>query len=137
MKKIISIVFITLFTAYTCFAASEGVPEKYNLDSQMQKVSEISKYNLMSWQTVDRQSFILQTGPSDYYLIVLSSPSDKIMFSETIRIEDTNALVKPGYNNVIVKGSGFSDNYIINKIYKFKDPAQVKTIRAQLTGEKE
>jgi hypothetical protein len=134
--KVTAIVFMAIFTAYTCFAASSGVPEKYNLDSQMQKVTEISKYNFMSWQTVDKQSFVLQTSPSDYYLIVLSNPSDKIMFAETIKIADTNAMVKPGYNNVIVKGNGFTDTYIINKIYKFKDSAQIKTITAQLTGEK-
>jgi hypothetical protein len=46
-------------------------------------------------------------------------------------------MVKPGYNNVIVQGSGFKDTYIINRIYKFKDYEQVKTIREQITGRSE
>jgi hypothetical protein len=96
--KAMAVVFMAMFAAYTCFAASAGVPEKYNLDNQLEKVTEISKYNFMSWDTVDKQSFVLQTSPNDYYLIILSTPSDKIMFTETIKIADTNAMVKPGYN---------------------------------------
>ena len=127
-------IFAAIFIAFTCSAESAELPAKYNLDNQLQKISEISKYNFMSWETIDNQSFVLQTSPSDYYLIVLSSPSDKLIFAETIKIPDTNAMVKPGYNNVIVQGSGSTDTYIINRIYKFKDYPQVKTIREQITG---
>jgi hypothetical protein len=135
LKEII-IIFAVIFITSICFAASAQPPAKYNLDDQLQKVSEISKYNFMSWDRIDTQSFVLQTSPNDYYLIVLSSPSTKLPFAETIRIPDTNAMVKPGYNNVIVKGNGFTDNCVINKIYKFKDHAQIETIKEQLTGKK-
>jgi hypothetical protein len=130
---ILSIIF---FTVSVCAAATDVIPAKYNLDNQLEKVSEISKYSFMGWETVDNQSFVLQTAPGVYYLIVLGSPSDKLVFSETITIPDTNAMVKPGYNNVIVQGSGFNETYIINKIYKFKDSEQVKTIKSLLTGSK-
>lgn len=122
-----------LFVSSLCTYARAGVPVKYNLDNQLEKVSEISKYNFMSWDKVDNQSFILQTSPSDYYLIVLSSPSDRLIYSETISIPDINAMVKPGYNNVIVKGNGFKDICIINRIYKLKDSEQIKDIKKQLT----
>jgi len=135
IKKLTGISTVLLI-ALLCAAAWAEMPAKYNLDNQLEKVTEISKYNFMSWEKVDRQSFVLQTSPSDYYLIVLSSPSDKLLFTETIKIPDTNAMVKPGYNNVIVQGSGFKETYIINKIYKFKDSKQVKEIKDQLTGEK-
>jgi len=132
--KRMAMIFVAIFMAYACSAEPAELPAKYNLDNQMQKVSEISKYNFMSWETIDNQSFVLQTGPSDYYLIILSSPSDKLIFAETIKIPDTNSMIKPGYNNVIVQGSGYTDTYIINRIYRFKDYAQVKTIREQITG---
>jgi len=119
----------------TVSANMDSIPPKYNLDAQLEKVAEISKYNFMSWDNVDNQSFVLQTGPGDYYLIVLSSPSNKLMFSETIEIPDTNAMVKPGFNNVIVRGNGFKESYIINRIYKFKDYQEVKAIKAQLSRE--
>jgi hypothetical protein len=133
--KQLAVISLVLFIASVCAAATNEIPAKYNLDSQLSKVSEISKYNFMSWDKVDKQSFVLQTGPSDYYLIVLSSPSDKLFFTESIQISDTNDMVRPGYNNVIAKGNGFKETYIINRIYKFKDSGQVKTIREQLTGE--
>jgi hypothetical protein len=131
-----AMIFVVMFIASTCFAASAELPEKYNLDNQMQKVSEILKYNFMGWEKVDSQSFVLQTSPSDYYLIVLTSPSDHLVFSEAVGINATGDVVKPGYNTVFVKGNGFTDTCIINKIYKFKDYAQVKTIIAQITGER-
>jgi len=133
--KLLTILFASLFITSVCSVATAEIPAKYNLDNQLEKVSEISKYNFMSWDKVDNQSFILQTSPSTYYLIVLSSPSDRLPFTETIQIPDTNAMVKPGYNNVIVQGNGFKDTYVINKIYKFKDFEQVKKIKALLTGE--
>lgn len=132
--KRMAMIFVTIFIIYAGTAGSAEPPAKYNLDNQMERVSEISKYNFMSWEKVDNQSFVLQTGPADYYLIVLSSPSDRLNFAETIEIPDTNAMVKPGYNNVIVHGIGSTDTYIINRIYRFKDQAQVKIIREQITG---
>lgn len=135
MMKYMILIFITLFTGSSTIAAPADLPAKYNLDNQLEKVTEISKYNFMSWNKVDNQSFVLQTSPNDYYLIVLSSPSTKLMFTETIKIPDTNSMVKPGYNNVIVSGNGFTESYIINRIYRFKDSDQIKEIKAQLTGE--
>ena len=114
----------------------DNIPQKYNLDTQLERATEISKYNFMSWDNVDNQSFVLQTGPGDYYLIVLSRLSNKLMFSETIGIPDTNAMIKPGFNDVIVPSNGFEESYIINRIYKFKDYEQVKAIKAQLRGNK-
>jgi|WetSurMetagenome_2_1015567.scaffolds.fasta_scaffold61896_3 hypothetical protein len=130
------LIFGVLFFASVSFAASKGLPAKYELDNQLEKVDSIYKYKFMSWEKVDNQSLVVQTSPSDYYLIVLSSPSTKLPFTETVRIESTNDMVKPGYNNVIVRDNGQTEQYIINKIYKFKDSNQVKEIIAQLTGEK-
>jgi hypothetical protein len=134
--KQLSKIFVTLFMLSACATTPAKTPEKYNLDDQMENVTEITKYNMMGWETVDKQSFVLQTSPSDYYLIVLTSPSDHLLFSEVIGINATGAVVKPGYNTVFVKGSAFEETYIINKIYKFKDPSQVKAIKDQLTGKK-
>jgi len=108
--------------------------EKYNLDDQLEVVTEIQKYTMRDWQKVDSQSFVLQTGASTYYLIVLIQPSTELMFSETIKISSTGAVVKPGFDKVTVYQSGRGQDYVINKIYKFKDYEQVKEIRAQLTG---
>jgi hypothetical protein len=134
--KQLAVISVVIFLASVCAAATAEIPAKYNLDKQLEKVSQISDYNFMDWDKIDKQSFILQTSPNTFYLIVLSSPSDKLLFTETIKISSNNNMVKPGYNNVIARGAGFSETYIINKIYRIKDSKQVKEIKAQLTGEK-
>jgi hypothetical protein len=134
-NKLIS-AFIILLFATICYAAPATMPAKYDLDKQLEKVDSIYKYKFMGWEKVDAQSFVLQVSPSEYYLIVLSSPAQKLPFAEHIRIDSTNNMVRPGYNNVIVRSSGMTEEYIINKIYRFKDHKQVQDIEAQLTGEK-
>jgi hypothetical protein len=135
-SKLISAFAILFFFASLSFAAPAAMPAKYDLDKQLEKVDSIYKYKFMGWEKVDTQSFVLQVSPSDYYLIVLSSPALKLPFAEHIRINSTNNMVRPGYNNVFVRSSGMTEEYIINKIYKFKDRKQVQDIEAQLTGEK-
>lgn len=135
LNKLVSI-FTSLIFVSLCAVALAAMPAKYDLDKQLEKVDSIYKYKFMSWEKVDNQSFVVQTSPSDYYLIVLSSPSTKLLFTETVKIDSTNNMVRPGYNNVTVWENGQKDEFIINKIYKFKDSNQVKEIEAQLTVEK-
>jgi len=132
--KLAGIAIMFLFTSAYAMA-SNHVPDKYNLDGQLERISTITDYTFMGWNKVDNQSFVLQTGPSDYYLVVLGSPSDHLVFSETVGIDSTNNMVRPGYNNVFVHGNGFNDRFIIDRIYKFKDTDQMKSIEAQLTGQ--
>jgi len=129
-------VFIVLIFFAACATAPANTAEKYNLDSQLESIPEITKFNMMGWEHVDKMSFILQTTPSDYYLFVLNHPSDELPFAENINISSTGSFVKPGYNNVTVYGPSSTNKYVINKIYKFKDYEQAKEIRKQITGEK-
>ena len=108
--------------------------EKYNLDDQLEMVTQIQKYTMRDWQKVDSQSFVLQTGASNYYLIVLLHPSTELMFAETIKISSTGAVVKSGFDKVTVYQAGRGQDYVIHKMYKFKDRQQMTEIKAQLTG---
>ena len=130
-------VFGALLFLSACATAPVSTLEKYNLDDQLESVPSITKFNMMGWEHVDRMSFILQTTPSDYYLFVLNTPSDELPFTEYIHVSSTGSFVKPGYNNVTVYGVNSKRDYVIYKIYKFKDYEQAKEIRKQLTGETE
>jgi len=125
---------IALLFVSACSTAPVRIPEKYNLDNQLENVPHIFKFSLMSWAAVDNQSFILQTSPNNYYLIILDIKSNRLPFSNSIQISNTGYMIWPGYNNVLVNDDGFEDSYIINKIYRFKDYEQVRAIRAQLSG---
>jgi hypothetical protein len=63
----------------------------YHLKDILQNLKEFSAYqihlatNFMSWEKIDNRSFVLQTSPNHYYLIILSSPSDRLLFGESIK----------------------------------------------------
>lgn len=135
MIKQISIISILLFTLSACATGPPDTSGKYNLDEQLEPVSEILRYNLMSWEAIDSRSFILQTAPSQYYLIVVTHPSDQLPFAETISITSTGAVVKPGYDRVTVYGSPHVDTFVIDRIYKLENREQGTAIKEQLRGE--
>jgi hypothetical protein len=131
----LAIVFIGLFFIISaCATTSQQTAGKYDLADQLEPVSEILRYNLMGWETVDSRSFILQTAPSRYYLIVLTRPSDQLVFTESISITHTGAMVKPGYDKVTVYGSPYNETFVIDKIFKLEGRDQANAIRKQLTG---
>jgi len=132
--KRISILSILLFALSACATAPSDTSGKYNLDDQLEPVTEIVKYNLMSWEVIDSRSFILQTAPSQFYLIVLIRPSDQLPFAETISITNTGDMVKPGYDKVTVYGSPQVDTFVIEKIYKLENREQGNAIKEQLRG---
>lgn len=132
--KLIAIFSTLLFITSACATAPSPRAGKYDLDDQLEPVSEVLRYNLMDWEAVDNQSFILQTAPSQFYLIVLTRPADRLMYTETISITHTGAMLKPGYDKVTVYSSPYSDTYVIFKIYKLKDREEVKAIKEQLGG---
>jgi hypothetical protein len=132
--KLFTIIASLLFIMSACATVSPEKAGKYDLADQLEPVSEILRYNLMGWEAVDSQSFILQTAPSQYYLIVLISPSDRLRFTEDISITHTGAMVKPGYDKVTVYGSPYSDTFVIQKIFKLKDREEADAIKEQLSG---
>jgi len=132
--KLLPMTFVALLFLSACATAPVSTTDKYNLDNQLESVSEITKFNMMSWDDVDRNSFVLQATPSEYYLFVLNTPSDELPFAENIHVSATGSFVKPGYNNVTVYGINSKRDYVIKKIYKFKNYDQVKEITKQLTG---
>jgi|WetSurSiteA1Bulk_404760.scaffolds.fasta_scaffold198368_1 hypothetical protein len=126
---------IILFILSACATAPATLSEKYNLDNQLENVPQIFELNLISWDIVDNQSFILQSNLGDYYLIILESSSNTLPFCNTINISNTSPVAWPNYNNVIVNDDGWEDRYMIEKIYKFRDYSQVESIKAQLSRE--
>lgn len=122
----------------SCATGRIELPEKYALDSQLESVSYISKYQgYFSWDMVDYQSFILETSPSTFYLIVLQRAASELPFSESIRISNSGSRVRAGMDTVTVLGPSVKGPpYIIEKIYRLKDREQVRSIREQIRAVK-
>ena len=122
----------------SCATGRIELPAKYVLDDQLESVSYISKYQGYSgWEMVDRQSFILQTGPGNYYLIVLQVPVPDLSFSESISISSSGSMVRAGMDTVTVLGQSIKGPpYKIEKIYSFEGREQVQTIKEQIRAVK-
>lgn len=126
-------IFFALLMLSACATGPVKLADKYNnLDNQLEEVTEISRFNLMSWEKIDNQSFILQTSPSRFYLILLRRPAWEMPFAESIAISSTGNLVKPGYDRVTVFGTSQTEDYVIHKIFKLKDREAAKQIKEQL-----
>lgn len=134
MKAIIKliVVFIIAIMATACATAPISLPEKYNLDNDLEEVTEIFKFRVKSWEKVDNQSLILRTDVKNYYLIVLRRPAPNLVFSENIGISDTVDRIKRGYATVYIANPSGNESYIIHKIYKLKDQQHAKDIKEQL-----
>ena len=122
----------------SCATGRIELPEKYALDNQLESVSYISKYQGYSgWDMLDNQSFILQTSPSNYYLIVLQIAVTEERFSESIKISSSGSRVRAGMDTVTFLGQPIKGpSYRIEKIYRLKDREQVQTIREQIRAVK-
>jgi hypothetical protein len=131
----IFIVFITSLLISSCAGGMIQLPQKYALDGQLEQVTSIYKSGIMDWETVDNQSLIIETGPSNYYLLVLKIPSPELVFRNRIRISSTGSMIRSGLDEVIIFDSAhMKSSYPIDRIYRIKGSEQMRAIRDQLTG---
>ncbi|MDB9823017.1 DUF6491 family protein [Deltaproteobacteria bacterium] len=135
MRSIIQTIHVLLVILLisACATGTIKLPEKYIMDNQLELVSHISRYHFMGWDRIDKQSFILQTSPGDYYLIVLQIPADDILFSDSISISSSGSRVQAGLDRVTLLGQTIKHPpYTIERIYRIKGREQVQTIKAQI-----
>jgi len=137
MKTFIQI-FLTLISLLTISACAVGniqLPEKYVLDRQLKQVTMIYKSRIISWERVDNQSLILQTSPSNYYLIVLKISAPELPFSYRIKLSSTGTMIRAGLDEVIIfNASHMKVSYPIDRIYRIDGSEQMRAIRDQLTN---
>jgi hypothetical protein len=50
------------------------VPEKYNLDNELEVAKDIDSLRMESWDPVVDQAVILKTKDNDLYLVVMQQP---------------------------------------------------------------
>ena len=116
----------------SCATVQPDLPKKYDFDKELEKATEIHSFRIKSWESIDYQSLIIRANVSDYYLLVLNRPARSLSFAENIGITLTVDKAKPGFDNIVVADSAGTEEYIIKKIYKFKDREQAKEIKNRL-----
>jgi hypothetical protein len=133
MKVMIKVpfVFMLLFMIVSCATTTtpRTIPEKYNLDDELERVDQIFTIKNTRWQEVDDQSVILRVNWSDYYLVVLRRPMDTWYSNPSIRISNTGTSITAGIDRVYVAQSPDRQGYIIERIYKLKGREQAEEIK--------
>ena len=130
MLKVCAI-FVTIMLV-SCATIPSALPEKYNLDDDLEAVDQISTFKVSSWKRVGNQSVILRVNWNDYYLIVLRRPIDIMISNHSIGIDSTLSTIKSGYDRIVVKDHTGTQYYVIDKIYKLKGKKQAEEIRERL-----
>ena len=134
MKAMIKVfsVFVLLILVVSCATTPNTLPDKYNLDNELEAVKQITTFTISSWEEVDIQSVILRANVSDYYLLVLRRPMDTRISGLSIGISSTVSSIKPGFDRIIVKDLAGTQYYVIEKIYKLDGKQQAKEIKERL-----
>jgi hypothetical protein len=83
------------------------------------------------WIKMDNQSLILRTGPNEYHLLVLQTPSAYLMFSDNIGFISPTNVIRAGLDLVQLHDN---INYVIDRIYKINGHEQMYAIKNQLVG---
>jgi hypothetical protein len=131
MIKVFSIV-VSMIMVVSCATTRGALPEKYNLDNELEEVKQIFTSKVSSWDEVDIQSVILRANIGDYYLLVLRRPMDTRITGLTIGISSTVSSITSGFDKIYVEHPSGRQYYVIEKIYKLKGKEQVKEIKERL-----
>ena len=136
MKLIIKLSFFLVFfaMAVSCTAATIDVPEKYNLDNDLEAVNRISTFRIKSYENIDQQSLVLEANYNDYYLLVLRRPRFEITFGKT-GIPHMGSAIIAGHDRVVMNYNTGPEYYYIDKIYKLDGRKQVTEIKKMLREE--
>ena len=131
MIKLFSI-FVFFIMVVSCAITPRVLPEKYNLDNDLEAVEQISTFKEITWKKVDKQSIILRVDWKDYYLLVAHRPIFSMSFIHTLGIDSTSHSITSGYDRIVVNDSAGTWCYVIDKIYKLKDWEQTEEIKERL-----
>ena len=131
MTKVFS-VFVLLIMVVSCATTPSALPEKYNLDNELEAVDRIYTFSVSSWEEVDIQSVILRANVSDYYLLVLRRPMYTRITTLSIGVSSTVSSSTPGFDRIFVKDAVGKQSYVIGKIYKLMGREQAKEIKERL-----
>ncbi|MBN1830916.1 MAG: hypothetical protein JW896_02270 [Deltaproteobacteria bacterium] len=157
-----SSIFVFLIMVVSCSTTSHVLPEKYNLNNELEEVKQISAFRDIDCELVDYQSIILEVNRDDYFLLVLRRPIETRYSQLSITIDNTAskdraysaqrvisqgrdsdrsgfhqapsniASIASGYDKVVVREHLDAEHYVIDKIYRLKGKEHAEEIKERL-----
>ncbi len=82
------------------------------------EVRDIRNYRISGWQSLDDQHIIINTGPSEDYLLTLNFPCSEIKFAEVIALTVTIDQVSKFDTLLVSDSTGFVRRCPIISIHK-------------------
>jgi len=120
--------YVAILATALSACASQGKPQ-LTLDEQLQKrdyeivkpVERIQNYNLMGWNSLDRNHLIIQSAPSRAYLVTFKRPCYNLRSAETIGITNTAGTVTL-FDSVLVneRPTGYQERCWIENLQELK-----------------
>lgn len=101
VMKIISSVFVLFVMVASCATTPTTLPEKYNLDNELEAVEQIVTIKAPSLEKIDNQSVIIKAKWNDYYLLVLRRPIDTRYSNPNIGLARAASTVTSGVDRVL------------------------------------
>ena len=100
----------------------------------LEQVDSIAGYSVMGWEPVDGQSLIVQTGPSNYYLLVLSHRMNDLNFAENIALSSTGNRIEAKFDCVRVVDRACTSQIPapIHTIYRLEGRSGVQEVKDQI-----
>ena len=126
----VGLIAVTLALLGACSSTPYVQPDRYTFD-QLTEVKSINNYQLSGWESIDQQSFFINTSPSKYYLLVLRRKDPSLKFREGLAISSTAGSVTARFDTVSTR-DGVRKNTIAH-IYKL-NKADKQQVRQQILG---
>ncbi len=101
---------------------------------ELESVSSINNWKLDGWEVIDQQSLIIQTGPSRYYLFVLSRRHSQLRFAESVLVTSTSGRVRVNFDTVSTPRDPML-KVPIGAMYKLQGREEVTAIKEKILGE--
>jgi hypothetical protein len=123
----------TLALAAACATSPLQTDPRYRF-SGYEEVDSIAGYSVMGWEPVDSQSLIVQTGPSSYYLLILSHRVSDLNFAESIALSSTGNRIEAKFDCVRVVDRSCTSQIPapIQTIYRLEGRASVQEVKDQI-----
>jgi hypothetical protein len=125
-------VFLSLGMAVSCVATSRTLPEKYNFNSTLEEIDQITTFSQPAWEQLDEQSILLRANWNEYYLLVLRRPIKSRIPGLLIGLSRTTSTITAGHDRISVDDSTGPRYYMIDRIYRLKGKEQAEEIREML-----
>lgn len=123
----------TLALAAACATTPLQLDARY-LFPGLEKVDSIAGYSVMGWEPVDSQSLIVQTGPSNYYLLVLSHRMDDLNYAESIALSSTGNRIETKFDcvRVVDRSCMAQIPAPIHTIYRLQGRSGIQEVKDQI-----